>query len=270
MKTNTSALTDIRILEELSYRDSFVHRIHPAAHLLVTLGYIVTVASFGKYELAAMLPLLVYPVFVLASGDIPAREILRRILPALPLVLGIGLFNPLFDRRVVAEIAGVGISAGWVSLLSIVLRCCLCVAAALLLVSVSGMGGISSALIGFRAPRILVMQLQMTFRYIHVLGEEAGRISLAHKLRAPGRSGIAFRQWGPLAGQWLLRTLKRAGRVHQAMLCRGYDGAMPEAKRRALRPADILYALGWAAFFVAARAVDIPSALGALVMGIGG
>ncbi len=269
LKTN-SALTDIRILEELSYRDSFVHRRHPAVHLLVTLGYIVTVASYGKYAFSAMLPMLLYPVFLCASGEIPPRQILRRMLPALPLVLGVGLFNPIFDRRAVAVVMGISISAGWVSLLSIVLRCCLCVAAALLLVGVSGMRGVSSALIGFRVPRILVVQLQMTFRYIHVLGEEAGRITLAYQLRAPQRSGIAFRQWGPLAGQWLLRTLNRAGRVHQAMLCRGYDGSMPVAKRRALRAADIFYMLAWAAFFIAARAVDIPRALGALVMGIGG
>lgn len=270
MSSTGKSLTDIRILEELSAKDTFVHRRHPVANLLVTLGFIITVASCGKYELSSMLPLLLYPVFVFSNGEIPLRLILSRMLPALPLVLGIGLFNPIYDRQIIAIISGVSISAGWVSFLSIILRCCLSVVAALLLISICGMGGFSSALLTLRVPRILVNQLQMTFRYIHVLGEEAGRIALAYRLRAPRQKGIAFRQWGPLAGQWLLRTLKRANQVHQAMLCRGYDGSIPIANHPVFGITDLVYMLVWAAFFITARLFNIPQLIGLMVTGMGG
>ncbi len=265
-----NALTDIRVLEELAAKDTFVHRRHPVANLLVTLGFIVAATSYGKYELSAMLPLGLYPLFVFLDGEIPSRPILTRMLLALPLVLGVGLFNPIYDRKVIAVIAGVAVSAGWVSFLSIILRCCLTVIAALLLISVEGIVGFSAALRALKVPSILVMQLTLTFRYIHVLGEEAARMALAYRLRAPGQKGVAPRQWGPLAGQWLLRTLKRADRVFQAMLCRGYHGDLPQVKEQPFRLADLGYLLAWTAFFTTARLVNIPQAIGTLILGTGG
>lgn len=270
MSYTGKALTDIRVLEELAAKNTFVHRRHPVANLLVTLGFIIAVTSYGKYELSAMLPLVLYPLFVLSSGEIPPRIILTRMLLALPFVLGVGIFNPIYDRQVIAVIAGVAVSAGWVSFLSIMLRCCLTVIAALLLISVEGIVGFSAALRALKVPSILVMQLALTFRYIHVLGEEAERMALAYRLRAPGQKGIAFRQWGPLAGQWLLRTLKRADRVYQAMLCRGYKGDISQVKEQPFRLADMGYLLAWAAFFTTARLVNIPQAIGTLILGAGG
>lgn len=270
MSNSAKALADIRILEELARKDTFVHRRHPIAHLLVTLAFVVAVASYGKYELSAMLPLLLYPLFVLSTGEIPAGAVLRRVLPAMPLVVGVGIFNPVFDRAVAAVVAGVAVSAGWISFLSIALRCVLTVVAALLLVSVTGLGGLSSALRALRVPKILVAQLSMTFRYIHVLGAEAGRMALAYRLRAPGQRGVAWRHWGSFAGQWLLRSLSRADRLHRAMLCRGYTGDLPDAARPPLGLADGGYLLAWAAFFAAARIFDIPRAIGVLILALGG
>lgn len=265
-----NALTDIRALEELAQQDTFVHRRHPLASLLVTLGFIVASASYGKYALSPMLPLLFYPLFIFSYGNIPPGTILKRLLPALPLVIGIGVFNPIFDKAIALVIGGVAISAGWVSFLSILLRCCLSVIAALLLVATSGMGGISSALRLLGVPRILVAQLLMTFRYIHVLGSEAGRMLLAYRLRAPGQKGIAYRQWGSFSGQWLLRSLGRADRLHSAMLCRGYTGEMPSAKARPFTLPDLGYVLAWLMFFAAVRLIDIPQEIGRLIMAIGG
>ena len=269
MSNTAKALTDIRTLEELSRRDTFVHRRHPVANLLISLLYILAVASYGKYALTAMLPLVLYPVFVFSTGEIPAGPIMKRLLPALPLAVGVGVFNPLFDHNTVL-VMGAAVPAGWLSFLSILLRLLLSVAAALLLVAVTGMGGLSTGLRALGTPKILVAQLLMTFRYIHVLAEEAGRMSLAYRLRAPGQKGVAWRYWGPFAGQWLLRSLNRADRLHRAMLCRGYAGELPEAPRKPFGAADLAYLAAWAAFFAAARFIDIPRAIGALILTIGG
>ena len=263
MSDTDRATANIRIMEELADKDTAVHRRHPVANLLVTLFYIVAVASYGKYELSALLPLLFYPLAVFSIADIPPGLVLKRMALALPFVIGIGIFNPIFDKNTIT-LAGMAISAGWVSFASILLRCCLSVVGALLLMCVEGMKGLSAALRALKVPRILVMQLLLTFRYIHVLGEEAARMMLAYQLRAPGQRGIAFRQWGPMAGQWLLRTLKRADRLHQAMLCRGFNGDLPARKPGAFTLTDTLYLLGWTALFVAARLVNIPQAIGSL------
>ncbi len=268
MSNSAKALTDIRVLEELSRQDSFVNRRHPVVQLMVTLFYVAAVASYEKYELGSMLPMLLYPVFVSAVGEIPLEPVLKRVLPALPLVLGVGALNPVLDHNAVV-VGGMAISAGWLSLASIVLRCVLSVVAALLLVAVAGMGGVATALRSLKTPRLLVVQLTMTFRYLHVLGAESGRMALAYRLRAPGQRGVAWRHWGSFAGQWLLRSLDRADRLHRAMLCRGFTGQMPEAARPPFCMADLAWLLGWLAFFAAARFIDIPRAIGTLILTMG-
>ncbi len=268
MSNSEKALTDIRVLEELSLQHTFVHRRHPVALLLVTLGYVAAVASYAKYELGSILPMLLYPVFVSAMGEIPLRPVLKRVLPALPLVLGVGALNPVLDHNVVI-VGGMAISAGWLSLASIVLRCVLSVVAALLLVAVAGMGGVATALRSLKTPKLLVTQFTMTFRYLHVLAAEAGRMALAYRLRAPHQRGVAWRHWGSFAGQWLLRSLDRAERLHRAMLCRGFSGQMPEAARPRFCMADLAWLLGWLVFFAAARFIDIPRAIGTLILTMG-
>jgi cobalt/nickel transport system permease protein len=260
-------MTDMRVLDGLASKDTFVHSRHPVAHVLVTISFIITVASFNKYMLVSMFPMLIYPIIICASGEIPLLFIFRRVLPILPFVVGVGIFNPIYDHHVYAIVAGVAISAGWISFLSIVLRCCLSVTAALLLISVVGINGLSAALRTLKVPRILVLQLELTLRYIQVLGEEAGRIALAYYLRAPGQQGIAVRQWGPLAGQWLLRTLKRADRVHKAMLCRGYKGDIMLSARKAFSLGELGYLLGWVSFFTVVRLIDITQVVGAFALG---
>lgn len=259
----------MRALEEQAERRTPLHARNPLAHLLVTLCAVSVTASFGRYALAAPLPLLLYPLFVLAVGEIPLRLLLMRMLPALPLALGVGLSGPLLDRAAFALLPGLTISAGWISLLSIALRGCLCVAYALLLVALTGMPGLSQALLALRVPRTLVAQFLLTFRYLQTLAEEAARITLAYRLRAPGKKAPVPREWGPLAGQWMLRTLQRAHRIDAALRCRGYAGTWPAARRPAWGWADTLYLLGWCAFFVLVRCINLPQALGALVLRLG-
>ncbi len=253
-------------MEALARQDTPIHRRHPLAHLLVALGYLVTVASFGRYELAGLLPFLFYPLAVAGLGELPLGDLLRRGLPVLPLVLFLGAFNPIFDHNVLL-FAGHRLSAGWLSLVSMTLRGLLSVLAALLLAATVGMAGMGRALGLLRVPQIIVTQLLFTYRYLFVLGGEGGRMWLAYCLRAPGQRGVAFGQWGSFAGQWLLRSLHRAERIHSAMLCRGFDGAMPGSPAAPFGWADGLYAAGWIVFFVAARLVNLPLWLGSLLTG---
>ena len=88
---------DFKQLDLLALRQSAIHRLDPRAKLLTTLGFIVCVVSFGKYEISAMLPFLIYPVALIAVGDLPPGYILRKILFVLPFALLVGLFNQEID-----------------------------------------------------------------------------------------------------------------------------------------------------------------------------
>ena len=134
----------------------------------------------------------------------------------------VGIANPLFDQAAVPIAPGLSIAAGWLSFLSIVLRFLLTTAAALLLVASTGMPAIAEALRQLRLPAVFVTQLQLLYRYLFLLGDEALRMERARDLRSCGRRGTGLWVGGTLLGALLLRTLARATRIHDAMLLRGF------------------------------------------------
>jgi cobalt/nickel transport system permease protein len=61
-----------------------------------------------------------------------------------------------------------------------------------------------------------------------------------------------------MAGQLLLRTLDRAQRIHQAMLCRGFAGDIRMLRPLRIGRRELLFTLGWSALFVLLRLVNLP------------
>src|SRR5512145_1791329 len=104
MLTIDSSLLDFKRLDLLAMRESAVHRLDPRAKVLATLVFIVCVVSFGRYELAALLPFFLYPVALLALADLPVGYLARKTAVVLPFAILVGLFNPLFDRQVIMQL----------------------------------------------------------------------------------------------------------------------------------------------------------------------
>lgn len=260
-----SALIEIGALDELARSDSSLHRLDPRAKVLTTLFYLFTVVSYGKHDVAALLPLAAYPVALAALGGIPPGAILRRLLLASPFALFVAAFNPLLDRQILLHVGPLAVSGGWLSFASIMLRFCLTVAAALTMVALTGMNRTCEALERLGLPRIFAVQLAMLHRYIFVLVEEGASMARARSLRAFGGRGLGLASYAPLAGQLLLRAMDRAQRVHAAMLCRGFDGRFRAGTGGRFGLAEVLFISGWSAFFVIVRLYDLPALLGALL-----
>lgn len=260
---------DIRSLDIIASRDTAIHRLDPRAKLLTALAYIVAVASFDRYTVTGLVPFVIYPVVLIALGNLPVGYFLRKVILAAPFACLVGIFNPLFDREILLHLGPVPISGGWLSLLSIVLRLTLTVTAALLLVATTGFNGVCLALGTLGAPRAFVVQLLLLYRYLFVLGDEAVRLARARSLRSFGGRGTGLRVFGSLAGQLLMRTLDRAHRIHLAMLCRGFDGDVRLARSLRFSRGDLAYTVGWAGLFALLRVYDgIPQLAGRLVMGL--
>ncbi|MCX7774388.1 MAG: cobalt ECF transporter T component CbiQ [Clostridia bacterium] len=209
------------------------------------------------------MPLLLYPLVIFVMADIPVRPVLTRMAFALPLILGIGIFNPFLDRVPIA-LGPLHVARGWVTFFSLTLKGILTVCAALLLLSTCGLPRIAASLRALKVPRILVMQLLLTYRYLTVLMEEAARTLTAYGFRAPGQKGVGYKAWGSLAGQLLLRTFDRAERVYQAMRLRGFEGDFPVRPIGLLKGKDMAFGLFWLIYFILIRLVNIPLLLGGL------
>jgi cobalt/nickel transport system permease protein len=268
MSRLAGALQDLRALDTLATRDTPLARRDARAKLLVTLGFVVTVLSFDRYQLAALLPLALLPVVLAAQAELPAGLLWRTLWLASPFAVLVGLANPLLDRSPMLVLAGVELSAGWVSFGAIVLRFGLAVSATVVLVGGTGMHALCAALARLGAPRLFTVQLLLLYRYLFVLADEAQRMSTAHGLRAVSGRHMGLGTYAGLAGHLLLRAVDRARRVHAAMLARGFDGELRLADPGRWQPGDTLFVAGWGLYLALVRAVDLPQALGALLTGL--
>lgn len=255
-------------LDELGEQKSFIHEINPVVKVIVTIAYIITVISYGKYEISGIIPLALYPIVLMSAGSIPFRTLLGGLAISAPLVVGTSIFNPFLDTTAVMSIYGIELTSGMLSFVSLLLKCLLTVLAAQLLIATSGMGRIAAAMQWLRIPDVFITQLLLTYRYIAVLSGEAVRIYEAYRLRAPEQKGIARSEWGSLLGQLLLRTYDRAARLYQAMKLRGYGDRYFGVSLEKIRIKDIGYLLCCVAFFAASRSMDIPMLMGSIVMGM--
>jgi cobalt/nickel transport system permease protein len=265
MRTIAESLNNIRLLDELSAQDTPVHRLHPLTKLLTTLIFLIVTVSFGKYDLSGMMPLAIYPLTLLMLGEIPFAPLFRRLLLISPLAIGLGIFNPFFDRTPIVVLPWIEISGGWISFIVILVKFVFTVMAALILIATTGITGIASALRIMRVPRIFVMQLILTYRYIALLLDESARVLLAYTLRSPFTRGVHFSAWGSLAGQLLIKTHLRAQRVYDSMLCRGFDGEYHTGSLKQFSFYDFTFIAGFTAFFILVRSFNLPLLLGEFI-----
>ncbi len=258
------AVNDLREMDELASGDSPVHHFSALAKLTVTVVYILTAVSFSPYDASGLLMMVFYPLMIFQITGIPFRTYLYKMRFVLPLVLFVGLFNPLFDRRVMLVLGGLKITGGMISMFTLMIKGMFCLSASFLLAATVRIDDLCAALRKIHMPDMIVTLLLLTYRYVSVLLDEASIMNEAYHLRAPGQKGIHVSAWGSFFGQLLLRSFDRAQELYESMRLRGYRGEFPYARAEKEKGRDFLYAAGWILFFVLCRYVNIPVLLGRL------
>lgn len=267
MSRINSAIHEIHYMDTLSARDQWVNGIHPLVKLVLTIGYIALLVSFQKYDVAGVLGMAVYPLAVFILAEVSFTDSLRRLRIVLPLVCFIGILNPFFDKNYIL-VAGIRVSAGVLSMITLIMKGIFSVLASYLLIATTSVDKLCYAFCMIHIPKTIVTQFMLTFRYITVLLEETDRITQAYMLRAPHQNGIHFRAWGSLAGQLLLRSMDRANEVYESMLLRGFQGDYRYLKDRiVLNRRDALYFFFWAAILLLFRCCPVILAMGSLFGG---
>ncbi len=257
---------DLGYVDTLSARQTPIHRLDPRAKLITSLVFITTVISFGKYEISALIPYFVYPVFLGAMGNVPPVYLLKKLLLVSPFAVMIGIFNPLMDREILVSLGGIDISGGWVSFVSVLIRFVLTVGVALTLIAVTGFNAVCLALDKLGTPRVFVVQLVFLYRYMFVLVAEATRMVRARSLRTFEGGGSGITAYGPLVGHLLLRTMDRAQRVYTAMCCRGFDGEIRIMKPLRFGSREFGFTVGWSALIILMRFYNVPTLMGNVIV----
>lgn len=258
------AIHEIHSLEDLAGRDTFFCRIHPLSKVLVTIWYLILTMSFGKYDIASLAGMSLYPIMLMILGDISFRQAIRRLRPVLLMVCLMGAANPFLDREPLFVIGKCTVTAGALSMATLFLKACFAVFASYILIATTSVEQICYALRKIHVPRILVTVFLLIYRYLVLMLKEADRITQAYHLRAPGERGIRKSAWGPLAGQMLLRSTDRAQAVYESMTLRGFRGEF--FLRGSFVPGwqSVLYGLTWGAALAVLRIVPVFQIVGSL------
>ena len=244
-----------------------MHELAPLAKLLMTVAYILITVSFGKYDLTGLFVMLLFPVVGYALSFTPLRLCFYKLRFVLPLVLAVGLFNPLFDRRPLMQIGSVTVSAGVVSMITLMLKGVFSLMAAFLLTATTTPEALAQALRKLHVPKTLTALFLLTYRYVDVLLREVASMTDAYHLRAPRQKGIAMKAWGSFLGQLILRSFDRAAAIYGSMALRGFKGDFYYTDRTGLsgRRSAVIAAAA-IALMVLVRFVNLPAALAGLMI----
>ncbi len=130
---------------------------------------------------------------------------------------------------------------------TIALKSWVSVQAALLLAFTTPFHDLVDGLRELRLPRVMVAIISFMYRYLGVIGDEAGRMNRARAARSADRGGRGAGgslRWragvtGSMVGSLFLRSYERSERIYAAMQARGFDGELrylagPPLSRRAL------------------------------------
>ena len=267
MNKAEQALFELRHMDELQDMDSPVHRCSALIKLITVIVYIVTVVSFDKYDLSRLMVMVIFPVIFYALAGISLMTCFSKLKIVLPLVLAVGIFNPLLDRTVMLMIGPLKITGGWISMITLLLKGVMALTASFLLAATTRIDELCGALRRMHVPSIIVTVFLLTYRYITVLTEEVSIMTDEYHLRAPGQKGIAFRAWGSFLGQLLLRSADRAEELYSSMLLRGFSGEFRYVKTKKESGREILVCILLLILFILLRNFDLAEWIGKAVTG---
>ena len=264
MNKAEQALRELHEMDALAAGESPVHALCPLAKFFTTIAYILVVVSFGKYDLAGLAPMALWPVLLFEVGGIPVRACFYKLRFVLPLVLAVGLFNPVFDRAPYLTLGGVTVSGGVVSMAALMCKGAFCLMASFLLMATTRIDALCAALRRIHVPGMILTLLLLTYRYVGVMTEEVAVMTDAYRLRAPGQKGVRYTAWGSFLGQLLLRSMDRAEELYSSMLLRGFHDHFHYAEAAPCAAKDAVYTITCIAVFLLLRFVNVAALLGSL------
>ena len=91
-------------------------------NMLLSLVYLCLLLSIPLQDVQRLIWFALFPIIWASVAGIGYATILRRSLYVLPLIVFVGIFNPIIDRAPAFVACGVEVSRGWVSFISIIVR----------------------------------------------------------------------------------------------------------------------------------------------------
>lgn len=224
--------------------DSPVHRLAPEAKVVALVVLVFTVAvtprtavwAFGVYAS------LIIAVAVMAR--VPARVLLSRLSVLTPFVI-FAVLIPFVAGGETTDVWGLSLSVeGLWAMWNILAKASIGATASIVLSSTTTVPDVLAALTRLKVPRVLVSIVAFMLRYLDLLVQQLGRMRTSMVARCHDPRWLwQVKPIASSAGALFVRSYERGERIHQAMLARGYTGAMPDLDQRSATAADWVRAM---------------------------
>lgn len=230
------------MFEELANGDSFLNRLDPRGKLIIVFLFSIVVAAANRFQV--LLGSLTLGLLIVLAAKVPARELIKRLIPVNMLILFLWLFlpftfggEPLFFMGSLAVTREGVFYATRISIKSNAMMLMLIALAASTPIFFMG-----HAMHQLKIPKKIVHLFFFTYRYIHAIYREYLRLKNSIKIRGfiPKTDLHTYKTFAYMVGMLLVRSFDRAHRVHNAMLCRGFKGDLYSLKKFSFKTNDIV------------------------------
>lgn len=234
-------------LDHHSLGDSFFHRLHPGAKMVMVVLFIFCIVSIQPGQGFFFIPYAVVLLLFLILTQVPLTHSLSKGMKLLPFVLILTIFLPFFKEGKVVwsvELAGIPIACtreGVALFFNIFCKSALAIFFVVFLNLTTPFHTLLKGMQSFGAPRIMTDTLAIAYRYLFVIEDERERMLMARRSRTihPTRA-LEWRSLSQLIAALFVRSYNRGERLYQAMCARGFNGTIVTLHDRPLLPKDLI------------------------------
>jgi cobalt/nickel transport system permease protein len=233
------------IQEPFSEGNSLIHRLDPRGKIIIG-GLFAVMVAVAK-SIPAALAGLMLSLLCLALARLPLKKVIVRLLVVNSFILFLWFVLPLtYPGDAVFTLGPLSATRqGLIFTGLITLKSNAIIIAVMALIATVPVVTLGQAIHDMRFPDKLCHLLLFTYRYLYVFEQEFHRLVQAMKIRGfqPRTNLHTYRSYAYLAAMLLVRSYDRAGRVFQAMLCRGFHGIFYSLRTFSWHRADGVFVL---------------------------
>ena len=213
------------IEEKFAFGQSFIHKLDPKTRVVAVV--ILSFAAALCDNLFVAFLYFIISTLLIIMADLNTRDVIARIKPLFWFLLMIWILLPVtFDGQILYHFSWLKISGtGIILCCKITIKSITILLFFTALVATMNIASLGNALHKLYVPDKMVFLLLMSYRYISVIEDEYKKLLRAAKFRGfrPKTNLHSYKTFAYLAGMLFVRASFRAQRVHQAMLCRGFN-----------------------------------------------
>ena len=231
------------MIEELSNGDSFIRRLDPRGKIIIVFLFSIVVAAANRFQV--LLWSLALGLLIVMGAKVPAKELIKRLIPVNMLILFLWLFLPFtFGGETLFFIGPLAVTReGILYATRISIKSNAMMLMLIALVASTPIFSMGHAMHELGIPQKIVHLFFFTYRYIHVIYREYWRLKNSMKIRGftPKTSLHTYKTFAYMVGMLLVRSFDRAQRVHNAMLCRGFKGDLYSLSSFSFKRRDVCF-----------------------------